>query len=258
MKTAVFFDLDDTLYDFGLVTHEELVVRLSRLLGEADQDRLEEALKAYEAVREQTWQEYMQGQLTFEQVRVARFHRVLNRMNLQRERELVQAEADGFLTGWMHRIRPFAGVEPLLSSLAGEVTLGVITNGQPQQTATKLSLLGLVQWFDASLVLTSEGVGRAKPDRVIFDLALERAGVDPGYALMVGDSPEADIEGSLRAGWAGAVWLNRRRKPLVEEPAGPGQRLRVAADFVATGGQVEELITWLEGKRQMVSKGKNR
>lgn len=246
VKAAVFFDLDDTLYDFGRATHEELVIRLSRLLGEADQDRLDEALEAYEAVREQAWQEYMRGQLAFDQVRAARFHRVLNRLNLTRDRELVETEADAFLTGWMERIRPFDGVRELLVNLAGQVTLGVITNGQPEQTRTKLSLLGLDHWFDASLILASEGVGRAKPDRVIFDLALERAGVRPDAALMVGDSLEADILGSLQAGWAAAVWLNRRGKPLQEDPAHLGQRLLVAPDFTAAGEQVMELIPWLQ------------
>lgn len=246
MKPAVFFDLDDTLYDFGRATQEELMVRLACLLGDSDRDRLDEAVEAYEAVREQTWQEYMQGRLTFDQVRGVRFHRVLDRLNLKRDGRLVQAEADAFLTGWMERIRPFEGVRELLGNLAGQVTLGVITNGQPEQTKAKLSLLGLDRWFEPSLVLASEGIGRAKPDRLIFDLALERASARPDAALMVGDSLEADIQGSLRAGWAGAVWLNRRGKPLPEDLARTGQRLLVAPDFAAAGRQVGELLSWLQ------------
>ena len=247
MSAAIFFDLDDTLYDFSGASRRELEIRLAALLGE-DRDRLPEALEAYEAIREPTWHEYMAGRLTFEQVRVARFLQVLTRLNLRRERDQVQKEADLFVSGWMQGIRPFPEVEPLLAALAGKVTLGVITNGHPQQTRTKLALLGLDRWFDGSLVLASEAVGRAKPDRFIFDLALERAGVPAGETVMVGDSLESDIAGSLRAGWVGAVWFNRTGKALTASPAGPRQRLAVEPSFAGVGAQVRDMVSWLERK----------
>ncbi len=50
--------------------------------------------------------------------------------------------------------------------------------------------------------------GYMKPHRSIFDAALERAGVTPTEAMMVGDSFKHDIEGALSAGWR-AVLLRR-------------------------------------------------
>jgi HAD superfamily hydrolase (TIGR01509 family) len=48
-------------------------------------------------------------------------------------------------------------------------------------------------------------VGFTKPDPRIFALALERLGVAPGEALMVGDSPSADVDGAHAAGIRAAL-----------------------------------------------------
>lgn len=49
--------------------------------------------------------------------------------------------------------------------------------------------------------LASEEEGVEKPSRAIFDRALERAGVELGQALHVGDELAADIRGAQSAGW---------------------------------------------------------
>jgi HAD superfamily hydrolase (TIGR01450 family) len=46
-----------------------------------------------------------------------------------------------------------------------------------------------------------------KPEKEIFDLALERFGVTPGEALMIGDRLDTDIAGARRAGMKSALVL---------------------------------------------------
>lgn len=46
-----------------------------------------------------------------------------------------------------------------------------------------------------------------KPERVMFDVALERLGTAPERTLMVGDRIETDIVGAQRAGWRAALVL---------------------------------------------------
>lgn len=58
--------------------------------------------------------------------------------------------------------------------------------------------LGVSDYFDS--VFLSASAGFAKPAAGIFRLALERHGVAPDEAMHVGDSPETDVEGALRAG----------------------------------------------------------
>ena len=62
----------------------------------------------------------------------------------------------------------------------------------------RLAETGLASLVDAAVA--SAEVGRAKPDRAIFEHALELAGAVPGEAVHAGDSPEEDVEGALAAG----------------------------------------------------------
>ena len=50
--------------------------------------------------------------------------------------------------------------------------------------------------------------GIAKPDRRIFELALEKCGCDPSQVVHVGDSLPSDIRGANGMGIR-SVWLNR-------------------------------------------------
>jgi len=54
-------------------------------------------------------------------------------------------------------------------------------------------------------VLDSSVVGVTKPDPRMFQLALERLNVSPAEALMVGDSPSADVDGAHAAGIRAAL-----------------------------------------------------
>jgi putative hydrolase of the HAD superfamily len=88
----------------------------------------------------------------------------------------------------------------------------VVTNGTVAQQERKLRHTGLDRELAGWVV--SEGVGLRKPDPAIFRLAAERAGQSLDRAWMIGDSPQADIEGARGAGLTN-VWLHRgRRWPL--------------------------------------------
>jgi putative hydrolase of the HAD superfamily len=76
--------------------------------------------------------------------------------------------------------------------------LGVITNGGTVTQQAKIESLGLPPLVDAILISEAEGV--RKPDPAIFLRACRRVGVDPGESVFVGDNPEADIAGAQNAG----------------------------------------------------------
>jgi putative hydrolase of the HAD superfamily len=81
--------------------------------------------------------------------------------------------------------------------------MGVITNGAIKWQQQKLDSLGITPLFDS--VLISEAEGLRKPDRAIFERALERLSVRAEEAMFVGDNPEADIAGARAAGLV-PVW----------------------------------------------------
>ena len=69
-----------------------------------------------------------------------------------------------------------------------------------------LHALDLVQHFD--FIAASARIGFEKPDRRIFDWALEQAGVPPERVIHVGDHLDADVEGARALGIS-AVLIDR-------------------------------------------------
>lgn len=102
---------------------------------------------------------------------------------------------------------PYADVEPMLSAVRAldGVQIGVVSDWGSNLRGI-LAELGLDRHLD--FVLPSGAVGVAKPDPAFYRMAIERAGVTPAEAVMVGDSYRADVRGAWSAGMD-AVWLDR-------------------------------------------------
>ncbi|MEU5958205.1 HAD-IA family hydrolase [Streptomyces sp. NPDC047525] len=109
-----------------------------------------------------------------------------------------------------HRPDVCAALEELV---AGGWALGVVTNGAPDAQRTKLEVARLRRYF-GSVVISGE-IGVRKPDRALFQLALDELQADEdAWSVMVGDGLATDIEGGLRAGLH-TVWVaaGRSRRP---------------------------------------------
>jgi len=86
--------------------------------------------------------------------------------------------------------------------------VGIITNGFTQRQKAKIANTHLDSCFD--MIMISDEVGYSKPDIRIFELALNKIGVQPEAALFVGDDLEKDIGGCQNANIKG-IWFNPRR-----------------------------------------------
>ena len=91
----------------------------------------------------------------------------------------------------------FPEVRAVLEALHPHHRLGVISNFDGRLRAI-LQHLGIAHYFQP-IVISSE-VGADKPDRWIFQHALEMAGLPPGAALHVGDDPVRDWQAAAAAG----------------------------------------------------------
>ncbi len=103
-------------------------------------------------------------------------------------------------------LAPFADVLPVLDEIrrSGRV-VGVVSNmAEPGEAVRKR--VGLSDHVD--FVVTSQDAGANKPHPPIFLEALARAGAEPGEALLIGDSLDADIGGAESVGIR-AVFMDR-------------------------------------------------
>lgn len=97
----------------------------------------------------------------------------------------------------------FPDTLPALSALRERgLRLGVISNFEGWLEAL-LDRLGVLELFD--VVAISGPLGWEKPDRRIFEWALERARLEPASCAHVGDSPYFDAEAAIACGMRGIL-----------------------------------------------------
>jgi putative hydrolase of the HAD superfamily len=96
------------------------------------------------------------------------------------------------------RFRAYPDAPPALAELRRRGLRLVCVSNWDVSLPRVLAGVGLAEALDG--VVTSAGAGARKPDPAIFELALERAGCEPGQALHVGDTPEEDAAGAAAAG----------------------------------------------------------
>ena len=77
-----------------------------------------------------------------------------------------------------------------LEILSGRYKIGIIAN-QSLGTKDRLEQHGILQYIDLVIASAEEGV--AKPDKKIFEMALERGNCKPNNAVMIGDRIDNDI-----------------------------------------------------------------
>jgi putative hydrolase of the HAD superfamily len=101
----------------------------------------------------------------------------------------------------------FADVPPVLERLRAEgLALGVVSNFEAW-LEDLLEALGVRSAFPVRVISGVEGI--EKPDPRIFELAMERAGVDAASSVYVGDNPELDVEPAAALGMF-PVLIDRR------------------------------------------------
>ena len=104
--------------------------------------------------------------------------------------------------------------------------LGIISNGSTNMQEQKIRQLGITHLMDE--VLISEREGLRKPDRKIFERALERLRVVPAEAWFVGDHPFVDVHGAFEAGLT-SVW---RYTPHWKRPEVPAYEIHGLDELV--------------------------
>lgn len=203
----IWFDLDDTLYDFSASSLIALRGVYDKYgLGNYFSD-VQQWIDIYHRHNSMLWSLYNRGEINQPKLRYDRFYLPLkevgvddaesNRLNpLLDEDYLSMLGATGLLVD---------GAMPTLQHLkSAGYAIGVLSNGFRGVQHEKLRSSRLDKVVDAMVL--SDDVGVNKPDRRIFDHALAVSGVGASESLMVGDNPDTDIAGAVNAGWRAVLF----------------------------------------------------
>ena len=140
---------------------------------------------------------------------------------------LAVAIAEDFAARRWQAMRLFPRVEETLARLRERgVTMALVTNGDKSHQRRKIETFDLGRYFDVILIEGEFGTG--KPDEAVYRHVLERLGVLPRDASMVGDHFEWDVAAPQRLGLRG-IWIDREGVGLA--PGVAERPHRIIRDF---------------------------
>lgn len=109
------------------------------------------------------------------------------------------------------------GARQLLEYLVAKgYDVNTLSNGFQGTQQQKLISGGLSDLIHRNVL--SDDCGITKPQRGIFDYALEQCGAEAATTVMIGDNPDADIKGAHDAGWR-TIYFNIRGLHPIEGTA---------------------------------------
>lgn len=207
----LFIDLDDTLW----ATYENNKQSLKALYERLDWNRyftsFEALFRVYMPHNERLWALYREEKISKQELIIQRFkyplHSYLSYTNNQYW-ELNNI----FLEETARQTRLVEGAIALLEYLSPYYSIYILSNGFREVQNAKITRSGLDPFFRK--IILSEDAGYPKPHKGIFRYALSLTGASCYNSMMIGDSWEADIEGSVGMGIP-AIWFNPHK---IERP----------------------------------------
>lgn len=195
----LFFDLDHTLWDFeanARVTLETLYEDLQ--LRSRGVDDFERFYLNYLQHNERLWERYRKGFIRQDELRMKRMSLSLLDFRIADD-GLARQMSNLFIQLLPTRTILFPHTIEILQYLQDkQYQLHIITNGFEEVQHSKLHNSQLAQFFGE--VITSEGSNSLKPNREIFEYAFLKTNASRESSIMLGDTPEVDIQGAINAG----------------------------------------------------------
>ena len=188
MIQAVFFDMDDTLYDTSGFASIARRAAVKSMVHNGLQCSEEEGYEHLMEIVREKGSNYSKH-----------FNILTNDINGSEDPLII---VNGIITYHntkfaMLKIQPDSFAILLYLKSKG-YKVGLITNGKEFKQWEKLIRLGLYPFFDE--IVTSESVGVEKPDAKIYQIAMDRLNVTKGTSIMVGNNFDVDIMGAYNAG----------------------------------------------------------
>jgi putative hydrolase of the HAD superfamily len=194
----IFFDLDHTLWDFEKNSEETLYTLYHEFgLAEFGKFDCDSFYKKYKFVNYLLWDLYNKGKIDQKELRESRFVKTLTGLGLE-PHQVPVGISEAYTDLCPQKTAVFPYTFEVLEYLKPKYGLHIITNGFKDVQAIKMNGSKLTDYFGE--IVTSECCGYKKPDKRIFEHALDRIQVLSKDCLMIGDNLECDIDGARLAG----------------------------------------------------------
>lgn len=197
---VIIFDADETLFDFKKSEREAFKNTMLKFDIKYDENY---HLKIYKEINTGIWKEFEQGLITQEKLKIERFKRLSDKLNLS-------FDEINFAKSYMEHLADasflFDDSMDLIENLNKSYKLSIVTNGLTSVQDKRIRQSNIAKYFDT--IVISEEILIAKPDPKIFEHTLKHMNFsDKSKVLMVGDSLTSDIQGGINFG-IDTCWYN--------------------------------------------------
>ena len=195
----LFFDLDHTLWDFELNSKETLLdLHYKYDLSNKGIDNFDAFFEQYSIHNHRLWDRYTKGFIKQEELRWKRIYLSLLEYKIADE-SLSRAMSFDYLDILPNKINLFPYTLEILEYLKSKgYKMHLITNGFESVQFKKIENSKLAPYFKE--VITSEASNSLKPQKEIFEYALQKANAELKESIMIGDNESADIQGAINIG----------------------------------------------------------
>lgn len=194
----VFFDLDNTLWDFDANAREALRVLFERhQLHLHSNYQVDQFIALYEDVNKAYWKKYEKGEVSKEILRTRRFSDTFEIMGIQSALQPSNVW-DEYLDICPYMPILIPGAIECLSKISQNFKIGILTNGFEETQQIKLQASGIGKYVD--FIQSSERVGLAKPQTDFFLQVFNSLSIVPDECCYIGDNLETDVWGGINAG----------------------------------------------------------
>lgn len=229
---AVFFDLDDTLYDQA----EPFAYAVEKVVGPVPHATPADLFETSRRYSQEIFSALRNHERPTREMYIRRMQRTLAAYGVAIDEKTALALQHVYGTQSKDAMKLKPEMERTLDWCASHALrgLGIVTNGREAPQRQKIEILGLGRWISADNVFISDSVGCAKPSPEIFEMALRHMEADPTRSLYIGDAFPIDVLGAHSVHMP-VIWFNHRLRqaPTDQFPA---------EHEVHTVAELEELV----------------
>ena len=205
----IFFDLDNTLWDFdkSSILAFDKIYEIFNLINYGIPNA-KDFHKTYFDHNNRLWEQYRQGKIDKEFLKIERFRLPLNDYGIVNEKLAIDLGES--YTEYAARLVALVPntMETLTYLKEKNYKIHLITNGFLEVQSIKMKASGLDMMIDSSFV--SEVVGFKKPDHRIFHHAINEVGGSIENSVMIGDDLSVDIIPAKEIGMT-HIYFNRKK-----------------------------------------------